>query len=63
MLSEEIGRFYGIGMPHVSIESYIILIITLLINVPVAIYEFRKGKELNSPVLISDSKHTITDVL
>lgn len=62
VLSDAIGRFYGIGVPSVSIESFIILGITLMINIPVAIYEYRKGKELNSPILISDSKHTVTDV-
>ena len=62
VLSEAIGRFYGIGTPNVSLESFIVLAATLAINIPVAVYEYRKGRELNSPVLISDSKHTITDV-
>ena len=62
VLTEAIGRFYGIGMPNVSLESFLVLALTLAINAPVALYEYRKGKELNSPVLISDSRHTMTDV-
>lgn len=62
VLSEAIGRFYGVGMPNVTLEGFIVLAATLAINIPVAIYEYRKGKELNSPVLISDSRHTIVDV-
>ena len=62
VLTEAVGRFYGIGMPNVAMESFLILGLTLAINAPVAVYEYKKGKELNSPVLISDSKHTIIDV-
>ena len=62
VLSEAFVRFSGVGMPNVSLESFIVLVATLAINIPVAVYEYRKGKELNSPVLISDSKHTIVDV-
>jgi cation diffusion facilitator family transporter len=62
VLSEAIGRFYGIGMPTVTLESFIVLAATLAINIPVAVYEYRKGNELNSPILISDSKHTLVDV-
>lgn len=62
VLSEAVGRIYGSVMPTVTLESFIVLAATLAINIPVAVYEYRKGKELNSPVLISDSRHTITDV-
>mgnify|MGYP002523030273 CR=1 FL=1 len=62
VLSESIGRFYGVGMPSVTLESFLVLLATLAINIPVAVYEYRKGQELNSPVLISDSKHTLVDV-
>lgn len=51
ILSEAIREFNGAGLPNVTLESFIILALTLLINVPVAIYEYRKGKELNSPSL------------
>lgn len=62
VLSEAISRFYGAGIPNVTPETFIVLAATLAINIPVAVYEYRKGRELNSPVLISDSRHTIADV-
>lgn len=62
VLSEAIGRFYGLGLPHVGLESYIVIIFTLMINIPVAAYEYKIGHKLKSPILISDSKHTMVDV-
>lgn len=62
VLSEAVVRFYGFGMPTVTLEGFIVLAATLAINIPVAVYERRKGKELNSPILISDSRHTMVDV-
>ena len=49
--------------PNFSVPGLITLIITLFINIFIAIYEYRKGKKLNSEVLVSDSIHTRTDVL
>ncbi len=46
----------------ISGENIIILIATVLINIFVATYEGKKGKEYNSPFLIADSIHTKSDV-
>jgi len=43
-------------------ESLIVLIITLIINIVVSTTEYKKGKELNSQILISDSRHTKSDI-
>lgn len=48
--------------PEVTIESLVVMIITLCINIFVAKYEHRKGVELNSTILISDSMHTKSDI-
>jgi cation diffusion facilitator family transporter len=48
--------------PEVTIESLIMMVITLCINIFVAKYEHRKGVELNSTILISDSMHTKSDI-
>ncbi len=48
--------------PEVSIESLIVMIITLCINIFVAKYEYKTGVELNSAILISDSIHTKSDI-
>ncbi|MCC0699858.1 cation transporter [Clostridioides sp. ZZV15-6383] len=48
--------------PSITIESLIVLIITLFINIFVCMYEYRVGTKLNSYVLISDSLHTRSDI-
>jgi cation diffusion facilitator family transporter len=49
--------------PRITIPSLIALVITLFINIFVARYEYKKGIELESDVLISDSIHTKSDIL
>ncbi len=50
--------------PRVSVtaESFVIMIVTLGLNLFVTSYEKKKGEELNSEFLIADSKHTKSDV-
>ncbi|NMA01813.1 MAG: cation transporter [Clostridia bacterium] len=57
-----IERFQNPIALEISIESLIVLIFTLIVNIVVSITEYRKGKELNSPILISDSMHTRSDI-
>ena len=42
--------------------SFVILIITLIINIIVTKYEYSFGKKVNSYILVSDSLHTKSDV-
>lgn len=42
--------------------SFVILIITLIINIIVTKYEYSIGKKVNSYILVSDSLHTKSDV-
>lgn len=53
--------FYPI-MPEITVQSIIVLVITLLINIFVCIYEYKMGKKINSNILINDSKHTKSDI-
>jgi cation diffusion facilitator family transporter len=48
--------------PVVSLPSYVILLVTAAINVAVSYYERKRGTELNSPLLLADSQHTLSDV-
>lgn len=57
-----VDRIINPIIPEISIESLIILIVTLCINVFISSYEYTKGKELNSQILISDSMHTRSDI-
>jgi cation diffusion facilitator family transporter len=56
------GSFIYPSSPSISLESLIILIITLFINIFVSSFEYRQGKKLNSFILVSDSLHTRSDI-
>jgi len=42
--------------------SFAIMLVTLVINIFVVWYETRRGKALDSDVLQSDAKHTLSDI-
>lgn len=47
---------------RVSAAELWLLLIVLGINIFVAFYERRVGKQVNSPILIADAKHTMSDI-
>lgn len=55
-------RFLHPSTPQVNTESLIVMVVTLIVNFFVCTYEFRKGKSLDSLILISDSAHTRSDI-
>ena len=59
---DALSRFINVVTPNISIGSLIALIITLGINIFVCNYEYKKGKKLNSYILVSDSLHTKSDI-
>jgi cation diffusion facilitator family transporter len=63
--SEGFSRFFSTqhSHPQVSTTSYIIVGLTLLINLFVSWYENRKGRELRNELLKADAKHTLSDCL
>ena len=48
--------------PEVSLAGLLLMAATLVVNVIVAVYEHRKGKQLGSPFLVADAAHTASDV-
>jgi cation diffusion facilitator family transporter len=56
------SSFGGMQTAVVTTESFIIMIVTLGINIFVSTYETRMGKELSSEFLLADSKHTRSDI-
>jgi cation diffusion facilitator family transporter len=56
-------RFSNPVIPDVNAGSFIIMLVTVAINIFVMIYENREGKRLKSDFLISDSYHTRSDIL
>jgi len=51
------------GIATVTTLSFIIMVVTIIINVGVVLYELHMGKMLKSTILIADSMHTRSDVL
>jgi cation diffusion facilitator family transporter len=47
---------------EVTTTSFVIMLVTLTINIFVVWFESRRGKELDSDVLQSDAKHTLSDI-
>lgn len=52
----------GRQQPIVNIMSFSVMLITMLINIFVSVYENRMGIKLNSEFLIADSRHTKSDI-
>lgn len=59
---QSIQKFFNQTEIIVSLESIIILVSTLFINIFVAYYENKQGKKYNSSFLIADSIHTKSDI-
>jgi len=51
-------------LPEVEVTamSFVVMLVTLAINIFVVWFESRRGKELDSDVLQSDAKHTLSDI-
>lgn len=62
LLSDAYTRLKNPSMPEINIYSFIVMLITLGVNLWVTNYESKKGKELKSSILISDAKHTKSDI-
>jgi cation diffusion facilitator family transporter len=58
-----LDRLAGGGAPRITAVSFAVMIVTLAINLLVVRYESRKGRELNSELLMADATHTRSDVL
>jgi cation diffusion facilitator family transporter len=54
--------FKGGKSIEISIPELSLLLIVLAVNIFVAVYERREGKRVNSPILIADAYHTMSDV-
>lgn len=62
LLKEGISRIYHPVLPQIDLKSFLVMLITLAVNVWVMNYEYKKGDLLQSDILISDSRHTKADI-
>ncbi|MFH1783118.1 MAG: cation diffusion facilitator family transporter [Candidatus Omnitrophota bacterium] len=62
ILKNALSRLSDPITPDVTTLSFIIMGITMAINIFVATYEHKRGKELGSDILTSDALHTKSDI-
>ncbi len=62
LLKEGITHLRSPSLPRVDINSFVVMLFTMGINLWVMKYEAKKGRKLRSDILISDAMHTKADV-
>jgi len=62
LIHESIERLRNPVTPFIDSKSFLIMIITMIINFLVMRYELKSGRLLKSDILISDSLHTKADI-
>lgn len=63
ILRSALGRLRGSDLPEVTWASFMVMGVTIVINVIVTLYEQNQGKRLQSDLLLADAWHTRTDIL
>ncbi|MBP2147028.1 cation diffusion facilitator family transporter [Methanofollis sp. W23] len=63
VITEGLTRITTGAVPEITLLTIGVMTATIVINILVARYERRAGKELGSSFLIADSKHTQSDIL
>jgi cation diffusion facilitator family transporter len=63
VLQSALGRLRGGEPPVVTPASFMVMIVTLAVNLLVVRYESQRGRALNSELLLADAAHTRSDVL
>lgn len=54
---------FGRGeLPSSNLISYLVMLLSIVVNIFVTLYERKKAKELNSQLLKADSEHTLSDI-
>jgi cation diffusion facilitator family transporter len=63
VLISTVERFADSSTPQVGPVNYTVMVITLIANSLVTVYESRQGHRLKSDVLLADAAHTRSDIL
>ncbi len=62
LVRQGINRFLHPVAFNIDFQSFLVMVVTIGINIAVTRYEYRKGKLYNSDILIADSMHTKADI-
>jgi len=63
IVQQAISRLRTGASPEVELGSFIVMAVTITINVAVSLWERRKARELSSDLLAADAKHTASDII
>ncbi len=63
VLQGALGRLRGGHTPEVTSASFVVMLVTLGVNLLVVRYESERGRALKSELLLADAAHTRSDVL
>ncbi|MFH1201565.1 MAG: cation diffusion facilitator family transporter [Candidatus Omnitrophota bacterium] len=63
ILHESISRLKNPIIPEINLGSFMVMFVTLFINIFVMRYERNKGQAIKSDILCSDAMHTRSDIL
>jgi cation diffusion facilitator family transporter len=65
IVSQGFARFFSHANthPHITSISYLVIGVTLLINVWITLYERRQAQRLGNDLLLADAQHTLSDCL
>lgn len=62
ILESVVQRLRTPEVPRVTLEGFVILGLTMAVNIAVVSYERHEGRRLQSELLLSDAAHTMSDV-
>ncbi len=62
ILQSAVGRFFNPTVPDITTLSFLVMGVTIAVNITVSWYENKRGQELGSSILIADSLHTRSDI-
>lgn len=62
LIRESFGKLFHPTVPQVDLRSFIVMIVTIVVNAIVMKYEYKQGKDLRSDLLVADSMHTRADI-
>ena len=62
VIAEALSRTSATELPEIGPLAWVVMVVTLVVNMFVASYEARQGRKLQSSYLIADSAHTRSDI-
>ncbi len=63
LIKEGLKRLHNPILPYVDATSFGVMLTTMIVNLAVMNYEYKKGRTLQSDILTSDALHTKADIL